>query len=307
MAADSAQIDTRIAVITPENIAFEYRVAGPFRRLPAYAIDVLIRFVVLAIAFVLLLLFFAVVEMQGIYSELGDLLQGLGIGALLVLFFVIDWFYGGLFEVFLNGQTPGKRMMGIRVVTVEGQPINAVQAILRNILRAVDALPAAIPTMYPGWLMSSFQVGLFSAACNSRFQRLGDMAAGTMVVVEDRNPHWGVPRVTAPEAIRLAAQIPGSFDVSRTLARTLAAYMGRRANLPPRRRAEIAAHLGEPLLVKFQLPAETSHDMLLCGLYYRTFIAHRPDVATRRAAGARTGPGHATDDTVLMAEPVNAP
>lgn len=304
MAADSAQIDTRIAVVTPENIAFEYRVAGPFRRLPAYLIDVVIRCSVLAITLVLVLILAAFIEIQGIYSEVGDLLQGLGFGAWLVFYFILDWFYGGLFEVFLNGQTPGKRMMGIRVVTVEGQPINAVQAVLRNILRAVDALPVAIPTMFDQVLLSSFQVGLFTAACNRRFQRLGDMAAGTMVVVEDRNPHWGVPRVTAPEAIRLAGLIPGSFEVSRSLARTLAAYMGRRANLPPRRRAEIAAHLGEPLLARFQLPAETSHDLLLCGLYYRTFIAHRPDGGARRASSSSAA--SPPDRQPLMAVPVEA-
>ena len=59
----------------------------------------------------------------------------------LLLAFAVSWFYFGLFETFWNGQTPGKRMMGLRVLSVTGQPINAMQAILRNILRAVDAMP----------------------------------------------------------------------------------------------------------------------------------------------------------------------
>ena len=54
---------------------------------------------------------------------------------------MLFWFYGGLFETFWNGQTPGKRLLGIRVITLDGQPINALQAILRNVLRIVDAQP----------------------------------------------------------------------------------------------------------------------------------------------------------------------
>ena len=54
---------------------------------------------------------------------------------------MLSWFYVGLFEALWNGQTPGKRLMGIRVVSVEGQPITPFQAILRNILRVVDAQP----------------------------------------------------------------------------------------------------------------------------------------------------------------------
>ena len=66
---------------------------------------------------------------------------GLGIGVFLVCWFVLSWFYGGLFETFWNGQTPGKRLFGLRVLTVDGTPINAMQAVLRNVLRDVDAMP----------------------------------------------------------------------------------------------------------------------------------------------------------------------
>ena len=59
---------------------------------------------------------------------------------LFLLFFVIWWFYGVLFETFLNGQTPGKYVLGLRVLTDSGQPINGMQATLRNLLRAADLL-----------------------------------------------------------------------------------------------------------------------------------------------------------------------
>ena len=55
--------------------------------------------------------------------------------------FVLEWFYGGLFESLWNGQTPGKRLMGLRVLTTEGQPINGMQAVMRNLLRYADIFP----------------------------------------------------------------------------------------------------------------------------------------------------------------------
>src|SRR5215469_7519516 len=89
-------IDTRIEIVTPENIAFQYRVAGPFRRLPAYLIDVLVKLGVITILWVLLTFGFGIIGQIGV---------GFGLG--LVAWFLLDWFYGGLFETYWNGQTPG--------------------------------------------------------------------------------------------------------------------------------------------------------------------------------------------------------
>jgi hypothetical protein len=155
-------------------------------------------------------------------------------------------------------------MMRIRVVGTEGQPISGSQAVLRNVLRAVDGLPSLGVPFY--------LVGLVVSSLGERFQRLGDWAAGTMVVVEEPQRHYGVVNVTEPEALRLAASIPPGFVVSRSLGRALSAYVQRRQVFPWRRRVEIAMHLAGPLREKFDLPANTSPDMLLCALYYRTFI-----------------------------------
>ena len=101
MPANPVQIDTTIEIVTPENIAFSYRLAGPFHRLPAYLIDLFLR---LAILFVMAVLtsFFSLVS------------GGLAFAIWLITFFVLSWFYGGLFEAFWNGQTPGKWTLGIR-------------------------------------------------------------------------------------------------------------------------------------------------------------------------------------------------
>ena len=250
MVADAKQLDNTIEIVTPENIAFRYQVAGPFRRLPAYLIDLLIRVMVGVVAFVLAMLVLGIAGLPGV-----------GFGLTLVFWFSLEWFYGGLFETFWNGQTPGKRLMQIRVLSIDGQPINGLQAVLRNVLRAVDQQPVALCLL-----------GLLAAMLNDRFQRLGDLACGTMVVVEERQWFRGVIRFNHPEAIRLAGEIPPSFQVSRTMARALATYVQRRMIFPQMRRLEIARHLGEPLREELNLPRDTDLDMLLCGLYQRTFI-----------------------------------
>ena len=98
-----------------------------------------------------------------------------------------------------------------------------------------------------------------------------------MVIVEER--HWltGVSEIDDPRAFQLAGYLPTEFQVSRTLARSLAHYVERRRFFSAARRREVASHLGIPLCRQFALPADTSHDLLLCSLYYRTFIADRRD------------------------------
>jgi uncharacterized RDD family membrane protein YckC len=255
MANTTGQIDTCIEIVTPENIAFQYRVAGPFRRLPAFLIDLAIRLAVAAVGLVVAIFGF---------GSIGSPTVGLGI--MLLVWFVLAWFYGGLFETFWNGQTPGKRLMGIRVVSVEGQPITPFQAILRNFLREVDAQPFIF-----------YQIGLLAAILNDRFQRLGDLAAGTMVVVEQERYLQGVVPSNEPEAVRISGLIPLSFQPGRSFTRALAAYVQCRRLFPRGRRLELARYVAEPLREQFRLPADTDLDMLLCGLYRRTFLVEREE------------------------------
>lgn len=253
MAANHGQFDTTVEIVTPENIAFRYQVAGPFRRLPAYLIDLAIRVVA---AFATMLGMLLIFGAAGIPS--------VGFGLTMIIWFLLSVFYGGVFEAYWNGQTPGKRALQIRVIGVDGQPINGLQAVLRNVLRAIDMQP-----------MMFYMVGLVSATMNNRFQRLGDLACGTMVVIEE--PRWfhGLVEITEPEALRLAAVVPVGFQPSRPLARALATYVQRRSHFPALRRLEIARHLGEPLRDRFGLPHDTDLDQLLCALYHRTFITDR--------------------------------
>jgi uncharacterized RDD family membrane protein YckC len=257
MPALSEQIDTQIEVVTPENIAFQYRIAGPFQRLPAYIIDKVLQFTSMFFLFLVIGIAFDLIGLSGV-----------GAGLAIVGYFLITWFYGGVFETLWNGQTPGKRLMRLRVLTVEGQPINALQAVLRNVLRAVDILP---PVFY--------MVGFASACWDDRFARLGDLACGTMVIVEEPLYASGVMRVAEPEALALAAQLPVHVTVSRPLALALSSYVGKRRYLPWSRRVQIARYVAEPLREQFQLPVGTSYDLLLCAVYQRVFFADETETS----------------------------
>jgi uncharacterized RDD family membrane protein YckC len=261
-------LDSTIDVVTPENIAFEYRLAGPFRRLPAYLLDICLKFGVL------LLLSALVGWTVGMASS------GLAMFIIFVMYFVIAWFYGVLFETFCNGQTPGKRILGLRALSDNGQPIDGMQATLRNLLRVADLFAPL--------------VAIAVSTLNRRYQRLGDLVAGSIVIVEERQWLTGVAKLEDPRAIQLAAYLPPNFVVSRSLAKALATYVERRRFFTPPRRREVARHLAVPLLERFGLPADTSYDLLLCALYYRTFIADRSQderlLAEAQAAFAANNP-----------------
>lgn len=260
MSTDDETLDAALQIVTPENIGFDYRVAGPFLRLPALLIDyAVITAILMAFVFLLSFVEFAV----GPYVA-----QGL----LSIAWFLLQWFYGGVCEAFLNGQTLGKKLLRLRAVTVDGQPIDGLQAMMRNFLRLAD-LFLAIPV-----------IGLFVMMLNQRHQRLGDLVAGTMVVIEERPWLMGVAKLDDPRAIQLASVLPPNIVINRPLAKAISTYVERRKYFTPARRREVARHVAQPLLERFGLPADTSYDLLLCALYYRKFIADRSDDEKQLAA-----------------------
>ena len=258
-----APLDTTIEIVTPEHIAFTYSLAGPFRRLNAYLIDLVLRAALLIVLAALLL---------PVFASFG----GLGIALLGIGWFMFEWFYGGVCETYFSGQTPGKRWMALRVLTVDGQPINGLQAVLRNVLRAVDAMPWISLDVWggPAWLgLPTWLLGLLAMLMSRRFQRLGDLVCGTIVVVEQRSWYAGVTQIEDQRALQLAQQLPADFTVSSSLARALVTYVDRRRYFSPPRRAELARPLAQVLIELLGLPPDTQHDLLLCALYYRTFVS----------------------------------
>lgn len=169
-------LDTDVAIETPEHIVFRYRLAGPSRRFLAYLLDLVIAYAAVSLAaLVVLLLSVGASAATGIAENA----VGAGIGFLLVLLFAVQWVYFAAFEAWL-GRTPGKAALGLRVVTTTGRAVGISGAVLRNVLRAADALPLA----YTAGLLSI--TGFVAMAATRRFQRLGDLVAGTIVVVPER-------------------------------------------------------------------------------------------------------------------------
>lgn len=247
------QTDTSVEIVTPENIAFTYLLAGPFRRLPAFFYDCLIMAATLFAAWVGM-------SFAAYYFMIPF---GFGVGVLLVFTFVLSWFYGAFFESVWNGRTPGKWMAGLRVLTIDGQPISAFQAFLRNILRLADLQPGSFGL-----------VGLGVCSLNDRFQRLGDIAAGTMVVVEETVvTRRDLAQFDHPDILQFADRIPPTLFVSPGLTKALALYVHRRKQLPLRRREEIAMRLALPLLQRCGLPTETNPDLFLCAVYHAIFAS----------------------------------
>ncbi len=149
-------LDTSEKIETPEGVDLEVVPAGVIVRCLAYLIDFSIRAVIFIVLAILL-------------GWLGDL----GAGVLSIFVFLLEWLYPVVFEVFINGSTPGKKLMKLRVIQEDGTPVKLSSSVIRNLLRVVDFLPLGYLT------------GMITMVLSGNFRRLGDMAAETMVVYDD--------------------------------------------------------------------------------------------------------------------------
>ncbi|MBX3422585.1 MAG: RDD family protein [Pirellulaceae bacterium] len=267
------QLGCHTRVITPENIAFQYVLAGPFQRLPAFALDLLLRAIVIVI---LLLGGFFLMAWLNLLPAMGSMFGFV----FLVSVFGLSWFYGIFFETYFNGRTPGKKLMRLRVISVDGRPINGLQATLRNVLRSADMNVMLSVQIFsheapPYYFIPTMTIGLVSMLLTARMQRVGDLAAGTMVVVEARRLAPASVPIDDVRAYGLAELIPANFQVGSSLAQALGLYMENRKRLKANRREEVAGLLARPLIQRFQLLPDTSHDLLLCALYVRSFLTEK--------------------------------
>lgn len=164
-------------VITTERVPLRYRVAGIGSRLLAWLLDLCLIILLDVAGF-----------MAAAMLEIGR--TGTGIGIFMIWGFVLQWGYFIFFEWAWHGQTPGKRLLGIRVIRVDGTGIQFAQSAVRNILRVADGLPimmAPIPMLET--VVLPYGLGFLISICNREQRRLGDLVAGTLVVhIERRRP-----------------------------------------------------------------------------------------------------------------------
>ena len=281
------QVDNTFRLTTPENISFEYQLAGPFRRVIPYLLDL---FFVAAIYLVLMVVYwlFAVV-IGGLFAFIGvlevtEFIVAIGAAMGQIFAFLAYWFYGTYMETYYNGRTFGKMVVGLRVLSTDGHAIDGVQATLRNFFRGADLMPL-VPI---GGLLETNEIppqvviptaifGLIAMSISPKFQRLGDLVAGTMVVNEDSSQDPHVQTFADSRVPQLAELIPSSFYVSNSLGKAVAAYAERREQLGIARSGEIAAKLAGTLCEEFGLPADTDPDLLICSLYYKIFVGEAPE------------------------------
>jgi len=220
----------KLTIDTPEQIALEFPLAGAGSRFLALAID---TFVQLAIVLVLALVALVVLWIRSLgYQAIATW----AFAGLILLGFLLYYGYFAAFEALWGGQTPGKRAVGLRVISVTGQPITAFDALLRNLLRIVDQMPGI------------YAVGILSIFFTSRNQRLGDLVAGTVVVQEHSRAE--VDLQTAPiTAIRLGAARLTIEEVE-----IIQTFLTRRADLPEFLRSRTASQLADRLRTRLELP-----------------------------------------------------
>jgi len=227
-------LDTTVEIETPEHVVFSCSLAGPARRALAYLIDLLVRGAIVAAIGVALSI-----------ASLGNAeMSGWKMGAFLILMFVLEWGYFVACESFMNGRSLGKRALGLRVVTQNGLPVSFGGSVLRNLLRAADFLP------------TGYAIGLLTMTFDPRFRRLGDWAADTMVIFEERPRLRDPIRLDPPPLPAELDQFPQRLDLPGPVLEALELFLRRAPELQTLREDELATMLasiyGERLQVRYK-------------------------------------------------------
>lgn len=208
-------LDTTRRVATPEGIELTLRLAGPVPRALAWAVDLGIRLAIV----------FAVMSVAAQFGRAGW-------GIVLLAAFFVEWLLPAWFEAVWGGQTPGKRLFGLAVLNDDGTPLRWPGALTRNLLRAVDFLPFM------------YGIGLAAMLLNRDFKRLGDLAAGTVVVYQGEKTDLARK---IPEAPPIAPPVTLSLEDQRAVLE-----LAERSASLTRERFEELAELPTPLVGRLE-------------------------------------------------------
>ena len=243
-----------LIIETPERVQLAFALASIGNRFLAVAIDHFIQY------FVIFVVAYAFVSLSGIsdftqQESASQLFQDVSkwtIAVLIIVLFLIFSGYFVLFEWLWNGQTPGKRLLKLRVIREDGRPITLWEALARNLLRIFDAVP--------GFVLPVYSVGLITIFMNQRDQRIGDMFAGT-VVIRERSDEAPTFQETFSNPVSEAAfrrvQKPTVFqaDVNSITEAEIGVvenFLRRRWDLTERQRLWMAWRVALPLMYKLK-------------------------------------------------------
>jgi uncharacterized RDD family membrane protein YckC len=253
----------QLNIETPEQVELRFPVAGIGSRFLAILVDSIIQFVSVMVLFLLFVVVVSVATNGGRSSgppvANPDKAAKWFIAAVILFYFLLYWGYFSLFEAFWNGQTPGKKLMKIRVIKDTGRQVTLFEALARNLLRVVDSQPF-------------YLIGVITMLCNKQQKRLGDFVAGT-IVVHDRleeqpllahNSRTFTAALYAPPQFeeRSQPQRPGQVSLpADAVARlqvqdlnVIDAFLARALDLEMATREEMAAKISARIAAKMQIP-----------------------------------------------------
>jgi uncharacterized RDD family membrane protein YckC len=240
-------------VHTPENVAVSYDLAGVGSRFLAAFVDLCVQAVLLGVLWFALASAAGLVASAGLLRELASAdLAGAAIwlAALFLLAnFLLLWGYYAAFELLWNGQTPGKRLFQLRVMRESGYPVGPLDSLIRNLVRVIDFLPAF------------YGIGVLTMLIDSRSRRLGDLAAGTIVVRERSDLRVAdlVPAADPPDDAAVFA-VPNLDRLQEREQRVLREYLLRRDGLTAASRDAVAREVAAALSARLDAPRPTSDD-----------------------------------------------
>jgi uncharacterized RDD family membrane protein YckC len=252
----------QLSIETPELVSIEMPLAGIGSRFIALLVDTLIWGAGL---FVMGILLFILAPALKAFSKLS---YQWVVALFTFVLFLFNWGYFTLFEAFSNGRTPGKRVARIRVIQRSGRPIGLFESMARNLVRYVDQIPFF------------YAVGVIAIFVTRQHQRLGDLAAGTLVVRdrEQETPIWSesgsrtftsqvfMPRTPTPEPHTLISlPADGIAKLSAADLEVLEGFLARRLDMPLPARQALAQRIATAIQVKtgLELPSGASIETFL--------------------------------------------
>ncbi len=241
------EINDRLYVETPEQIRINYSIAGIGSRFYAAFVDIAVLIPLICIGVYVIIRTHAVLD-----ENFGNWL----VAITSIAIFALIWGYYIAFEITTNGQSPGKRALGLRVIKTNGYPINFSDSAIRNLVRIIDFLPFC------------YGAGLVAMLFNKNWQRLGDLAAGTLVVKEDA---VASPNPVHPPTIQKSNFVYAGWiqpaQVSDAELAAIREYLVRRRTLPLPRRLKLAHTIGDPIARKMGGHKHIDYDVFLEELY----------------------------------------
>ena len=238
-------LDDELVIETPERVELHYALASVGNRFLAAGIDHLIQIT----AIVIIIVAAGALSDWQLFSAMGMWAAALTV----LILFAIYWGYFVVFETLWSGQTPGKRIMRLRVVREDGRPVRFFEVFVRNLLRvAIDIQP-----------LPSYAFGVVCIIFSTRSKRIGDFVAGTVVVKERATeaPSLNeIIKVSEIEAQRIERASPAPFAadtrrLSEQELRAIKTFLKRRFELQEPNRSALATRIAQPISAKLGAPA----------------------------------------------------